>query len=272
MVEEGPDLRRSPSCCRPPRSANNSPRRRHPPVALRHRGDPRSEGPVQPETPTSAAFTKGYLLLASSAGGGNPAPIHAIQSFEGSDIELIDPPGIQRWPYMSTEGVALAAYGRSGEGWFDAWMWLDMIRTIRRQSGQRTLYPRRRHQHLTAGDRVFGHPLRRSRDRLRHLRERRRPSAGDVTSALSGIALPRAAQTSSSSSIAAEEIADLPMLIDGTSVASGVYIAGASISSAASPRRGDRRPRRRGRLRRRLPSSSDLIWPALAIRIPPSRR
>jgi glycine/D-amino acid oxidase-like deaminating enzyme len=214
---------------------------------------------------------RGYLTLASSAGEAILRANHAIQSAEGSDIELIDPAEIaRRWPYMSTEGVALAAYGRSGEGWFDAWMWLDMIRKAAKAAGAH-------YAHAavtgiaTAGDRVTSVTLSDGREiACGTFVNAAGPSAGDVA-ALAGIALPVEPRKRCVFVVhCREEIAGLPMLIDGTSVASGVYIrpegqyfiCGVSPDEATDARAGE------DDFDVDYPLFDDLIWPALATRIP----
>jgi FAD-dependent oxidoreductase domain-containing protein 1 len=72
---------------------------------------------------------KGYLILA----GENGLPIlkqnHAIQQAEGADILLEDPAALQkRFAWLSPEGIAAGAFGRSGEGWFDAHAMLMLFR------------------------------------------------------------------------------------------------------------------------------------------------
>ena len=72
---------------------------------------------------------KGYLILA----GQNGLPVlrqnHVVQEAEGADIILEDAAALKlRFPWLSTEGVAAGALGRSGEGWFDAHAMLALFR------------------------------------------------------------------------------------------------------------------------------------------------
>ena len=72
---------------------------------------------------------KGYLILA----GENGLPIikqnHAVQEAEGADIVLEGPSALQkRFAWLSTDGIAAGAFGRTGEGWFDAHAMLMLFR------------------------------------------------------------------------------------------------------------------------------------------------
>lgn len=63
---------------------------------------------------------RGYLHLASPTHASALRDVHAIQRAEGADVELLDPGALaRRFPWMSSEGIALGSLGRSGEGWFD---------------------------------------------------------------------------------------------------------------------------------------------------------
>jgi FAD-dependent oxidoreductase domain-containing protein 1 len=71
----------------------------------------------------------GYLILA----GDNGLPIlkanHEAQMAEGADIVLEDAEQLaKRFSWISTEGISAGAYGRTGEGWFDAHAMLGLFR------------------------------------------------------------------------------------------------------------------------------------------------
>ena len=71
----------------------------------------------------------GYLILASAEGLPVLQENHRTQLAEGADIVLEDPDALtRRFPWLSTEGVAGGAYGRAGEGWFDAHALLGLFR------------------------------------------------------------------------------------------------------------------------------------------------
>lgn len=62
----------------------------------------------------------GYLYLASSAGADAMRATQALQAREGAEVLLLQPDEIRaRFPWLSTEGIALGALGLRGEGWFD---------------------------------------------------------------------------------------------------------------------------------------------------------
>src|SRR6266850_3020654 len=62
----------------------------------------------------------GYLFLASDAGEAVLRANHAIQKGEGCSVELLEPAALRRrFPWMASEGVALASHGTANEGWFD---------------------------------------------------------------------------------------------------------------------------------------------------------
>lgn len=78
----------------------------------------------------------GYLILASEGGRAVLEANWTTQAAEGSDIVLLGPQELKaRFPWISTEDIALGAYGQSGEGWFDAAMLLDLFRKAAREAG-----------------------------------------------------------------------------------------------------------------------------------------
>jgi sarcosine oxidase len=78
----------------------------------------------------------GYLFLASASGEAVLRANHAIQKGEGCAVELLDPPDLgQRFPAISTRGVALASHGVANEGWFDGPALMQAFRSRARESG-----------------------------------------------------------------------------------------------------------------------------------------
>jgi FAD-dependent oxidoreductase domain-containing protein 1 len=72
---------------------------------------------------------KGYLILVSQNGVPVLEQNHAVQEAEGADILFDDPAALQkRFPWLSIEGIAAGAFGRTGEGWFDAHAMLMLFR------------------------------------------------------------------------------------------------------------------------------------------------
>ena len=79
---------------------------------------------------------QGYLFLASEAGASVLHENHRLQHALGADIALLDPTQLRkRFPWLSTEGIALGALGLSGEGWFDGYSLLQALRRKARSRG-----------------------------------------------------------------------------------------------------------------------------------------
>src|SRR5215213_4433275 len=79
---------------------------------------------------------RGYLLLASEAGAETLAANHAVQRREGADIVLMDQAALaDHFRWLKTSDLTLGAFGRSGEGWFDAHSLLTLLRNAARAQG-----------------------------------------------------------------------------------------------------------------------------------------
>ncbi|TBW40081.1 FAD-binding oxidoreductase [Siculibacillus lacustris] len=214
---------------------------------------------------------RGYLTLASPAGVPILEANHRVQQAGGADIELLEPDAIaRRWPWMSLDGIARAAYGRSGEGWFDAHMLLDLVRRAARAGG--AVYAQAAVTGIDrVGDRITGVTLSDGRRiACDAFVDAAGPAAGDVAR-LAGLDLPVEPRKRCVFVVhCREEVPGLPMLIDGTAVASGVYvrpegrfhICGVSPDEADDARADDDDFEVDYRL------YEDVIWPALATRIP----
>ena len=84
---------------------------------------------VDGDGPDLPFVENGYLYLASDAGADAMRANHATQTAEGADVALLSPEEIAaRFPFLNTDGVALAALGLSGEGWFDAYSLMQAFR------------------------------------------------------------------------------------------------------------------------------------------------
>jgi FAD-dependent oxidoreductase domain-containing protein 1 len=78
----------------------------------------------------------GYLFLASASGEAVLRATHAIQKGEGCAVELLEPAALRgRFPWLSTEGVALASHGVANEGWFDGPALMQAFRRKARELG-----------------------------------------------------------------------------------------------------------------------------------------
>ncbi len=71
----------------------------------------------------------GYLILASPDGLPVLKANHDVQRAAGADILLMEPPALSaRFPWLTVDDLGGGAWGRSGEGWFDAHRLLSLIR------------------------------------------------------------------------------------------------------------------------------------------------
>jgi FAD-dependent oxidoreductase domain-containing protein 1 len=62
----------------------------------------------------------GYLYLAAPAQADALRELNAVQRAAGADIRLLDAGAMHaRWPWLNLDGIALGSWGARGEGWFD---------------------------------------------------------------------------------------------------------------------------------------------------------
>ena len=91
---------------------------------------------VDGDAPDLTFVENGYLYLATEAGAPILAANHATQLEEGADILLLGADSLKaRFPFLNPEGIAAAAWGRSGEGWFDGYMLMQAFRRKARALG-----------------------------------------------------------------------------------------------------------------------------------------
>jgi len=84
---------------------------------------------VDGEIPSLEFKEAGYLFLASAAGADTLAALHRMQTGLGADNVLLAPQGLAaRFPWLSTEDVAIGCLGVSGEGWLDPFALLQGFR------------------------------------------------------------------------------------------------------------------------------------------------
>jgi glycine/D-amino acid oxidase-like deaminating enzyme len=209
----------------------------------------------------------GYLILA----GENGLPIleqnHRVQMAEGADIVLEDAAALERrFSWLSTEGITAGAFGRTGEGWFDAHAMLMLFRKalrgknidfmaqtvtgIERDGGRVTAVM------LDNGDRLEAGTVINAAG----------PSAGTVA-AMAGLALPVGPRKRSVFVFdAREKFADMPLLVDP----SGIYVrpeGSVYITGGAEPEESDG-PADPADFDPDWPLFEEVIWPVLATRIP----
>ncbi|XP_044293364.1 FAD-dependent oxidoreductase domain-containing protein 1 isoform X1 [Varanus komodoensis] len=71
----------------------------------------------------------GYLFLASEEGAAVLEENVQLQRTEGAKVCLLSPAQMKtKFPWLNTDGVALASYGLENEGWFDPWTLLNAFR------------------------------------------------------------------------------------------------------------------------------------------------
>ncbi len=88
------------------------------------------------ERPEVGLKEQGYLFLASAAGAGILEENHRLQRAHGAQVVLLDPAELRRrFAWLSTDGVVLGSLGVSGEGWFDGYSLLQAFRRKARATG-----------------------------------------------------------------------------------------------------------------------------------------
>ncbi|MBZ9757704.1 FAD-binding oxidoreductase [Mesorhizobium sp. ESP6-5] len=209
----------------------------------------------------------GYLILAGEAGLPILKANHEAQVAEGADILLEDADQLtRRFPWLSAEGITAGAYGRTGEGWFDAHAMLMLFRKALRQkkidfiSASVTGVERQ-------GDRVTGVSLDNG-DRLEAgtVINAAGPNAGKVA-ALAQLSLPVEPRKRNVFVFdARDKFTDMPLLVDP----SGIYVrpeGSVYLTGGAEPEEGDG-PANPGDFDVDWPLFEEVIWPVLATRIP----
>ncbi len=79
---------------------------------------------------------KGYLVLATESGRDILRHNHATQTKLGADIVWMEPDQLAaKYPWMNTSDLAAACWGRTGEGWFDAYSLMQSFRKQARRQG-----------------------------------------------------------------------------------------------------------------------------------------
>jgi FAD-dependent oxidoreductase domain-containing protein 1 len=210
---------------------------------------------------------KGYLILAGEEGLPILKANHAIQVAEGADIVLEGAEALKRrFSWLSTDGIAAGAFGRTGEGWFDAHALLSLFRKALRErnveliTGEVSGIER-------AGDRVAAVTLA-GGERLGAglVFNAAGPSAGRVA-AMAGLALPVEPRKRSVFVFEARDrFPDMPLIVDPSGIyvrpEGGVYICGGAEEEAGETAAGD------GDFEPDWPLFEEAIWPVLAARIP----
>ncbi|PTW63491.1 glycine/D-amino acid oxidase-like deaminating enzyme [Breoghania corrubedonensis] len=209
----------------------------------------------------------GYLVLAGDDGRHILSENHAVQTAEGADIALDAPHDLlKRFPWLNLDGIAAGAWGRSGEGWFDAHLLLALLKTACREDGVEIITDtvtslvcdrdRISHAGLASGETIACGLLVNAAG----------PAAGDLA-ALAGRPLPVEPRKRSVFTFRCKsEVPGLPLMVD----TSGVYVRpeGATFICGVSPAEGADTRADDNDFDPDWPLFEEIIWPALAHRVP----
>ena len=208
---------------------------------------------------------RGYLYLAPTGGAAMLRQVHAIQEAEGAQVALLSAAELRvRFPWMDLDGIEAGALGLAGEGWFDGF---GLLQALRRQAVARGAeFIRDEAVGLVrGGSRIEGMTLASGR-RLRcgTVVNAAGPWARDVAS-LAGVGLPVEARRRCVFVFNARDpLPDCPLVID----TSGIWFRpeGESFLTGTSPPG----PEDRDGLPLEVDwrQFEDLLWPALAARVP----
>jgi FAD-dependent oxidoreductase domain-containing protein 1 len=208
---------------------------------------------------------RGYLLLASETGEETLLANHEVQKAEGADIVLMDQAALaDNFRWLKTSDLRLGAFGRTGEGWFDAHSLLGLLRGAARQKGARYI-----HGEVTRiardGARVSGVTLADGRRiSCGTLVNAAGPQAGEVAS-FAGVPLPVEPRKRCVFVVACRTaLPGMPLMVDPTGVwirpEGEVYICGVSPPEDTDARATD--------FEVDYSLFDDMVWPMLAHRVP----
>ncbi|MBX3579271.1 MAG: FAD-binding oxidoreductase [Rhizobiaceae bacterium] len=210
---------------------------------------------------------KGYLILASESGLPVLTANHDVQRAEGADILLEDAAAMaQRFAWLSTDGIVAGAWGRTGEGWFDAHAMLALLRKALRGKGIDLITAEvagieRSGSRATAVTLATG-----ERIEAGIVVNAAGPNAGRVA-AMAGLALPVEPWKRSVFVFEARDrFEDMPLIVDP----SGIYVrpeGSVYITGGAEPEESDG-PADPSDFEADWPLFEEVIWPVLAARIP----
>ncbi|MEO6651487.1 MAG: FAD-binding oxidoreductase [Ilumatobacteraceae bacterium] len=79
---------------------------------------------------------RGYLILGGPESVDERRRGVELQLAEGADVVALDPGEVSaRFPFLDVGDIGIGTFGTSGEGWFDAWLLLALVRTAARELG-----------------------------------------------------------------------------------------------------------------------------------------
>jgi glycine/D-amino acid oxidase-like deaminating enzyme len=224
---------------------------------------------VDGERPDIGLVEPGYLYLASAAGVPTLRENHAVQRAHGVDVALLETADLQqRFPWLSTDGIALGSLGLTGEGWFDGYSVLQAFRRKAASQGARYLQAEAIGFERDAGGRIQAIRLQRDGKPGRLACDHAVDAGGPWAAAVArwaGIELPvRARRRSVFSFSCPQALAACPLVIDSSGIwfrpEGKQFICGFAPAGHLDP---DEPP-----LEVDYRDFDDILWPALAARVP----
>jgi glycine/D-amino acid oxidase-like deaminating enzyme len=208
---------------------------------------------------------RGYLLLASETGEETLLANHEVQKSEGADIVLMDQATLaDNFRWLRTADLRLGAFGRTGEGWFDAHSLLALLRGAARRKGAHYI-----HGEVVGitrnGARIAGVTLADGTHiGCATLVNAAGPQAGDLA-ALAGVPLPVEPRKRCVFVVACRSaLPGMPLMVDPTGVwirpEGEVYICGVSPPEETDARARD--------FEVDYALFEEVVWPMLAHRVP----
>ena len=198
---------------------------------------------------------RGYLLLANNA----------VQKAEGADIELMDRAALaDNFRWLKTSDLTLGAFGRSGEGWFDAPSLFALLRKAAQAKGVQNIHGTAVAIECQGGQATSVTLADGSRIDCGVLVNAAGPQAGDIA-ALVGVGLPVEPRKRCVFVVACRaKLPNMPLVVDATGVwvrpeGSG-YICGVSPPEDVDKRTSD--------FEVDYSLFEEVVWPMLAHRIP----
>ncbi|MCA0424041.1 MAG: FAD-binding oxidoreductase [Proteobacteria bacterium] len=222
---------------------------------------------IDGEAPDIGLKEGGYLYLATAAGATILEANHQIQQREGADISLLDAFALkERFPWLTSDDLVAGSFGETGEGWFDGYGLMQAFARKARSLGA-----------VYIEDEVAD--VRREGARITgvQLKSGRRVACGSFVNTAGawgarvlaehcGVPIPVYAKKRSVFSFRAQEkLRRFPLLIDTSGIwcrpEGEGFIAGCTLPDDSATDQGRD-------FDVNWPEFEDIIWPALAARIP----
>lgn len=207
---------------------------------------------------------RGYLYLASDEAVAVLRAGHDVQTRCGAEMALLDPTDLsERFPWLATEGVAMASLGLRGEGWFDGYSLLQAFRRKAKSMGVEFVTAEVTGLAFTAGDAAKVRLDDGRQVACASVVNAAGPQAGRLAK-LAGIDIPIVAERHCIFVFECPQtISECPLVVDP----SGIYFRpeGRQFIAGVPPRAGEE-PTDRLDVDHSL--FDDVLWPTLAQRVP----